>query len=157
MSKNYFIFLCLKPITGLKIFCTLAAPPVTGFLSSGGESEATPIRPQPGSRKGRDRLWRTLPPPRGPRNAGKTRRSPSDPSDLLFPQAYHSQLLESKQNVGNIALLPIRTQFRGPAPPALGAAADLDIVDEAIYYFKANVFFRNYEVKVKIYTDNPDN
>ena len=24
-----------------------------------------------------------------------------------------------------------------------------DIIDEAIYYFKANVFFKNYEIKVK--------
>uniref|UniRef100_A0A9L0T1Z1 Actin related protein 2/3 complex subunit 3 n=1 Tax=Equus caballus TaxID=9796 RepID=A0A9L0T1Z1_HORSE len=27
------------------------------------------------------------------------------------------------------------------------AAKDTDIVDEAIYYFKANVFFKNYEIK----------
>lgn len=28
-------------------------------------------------------------------------------------------------------------------------AKDTDIVDEAIYYFKANVFFKNYEIKVR--------
>jgi hypothetical protein len=50
--------------------------------------------------------------------------------------------------VGNIALLPIRTQFRGPAPNFLNTS-DMDIIDEAVYYFKANVFFRNYEVKVR--------
>ncbi|CAB3365320.1 actin-related protein 2/3 complex subunit 3 [Cloeon dipterum] len=60
--------------------------------------------------------------------------------------AYHSQFMESKQSVGNIALLPIRTQFRGPAPTGINAT-DMDIIEEAIYYFKANVFFRNYEVK----------
>lgn len=27
-------------------------------------------------------------------------------------------------------------------------AKDTDIIDEAIYYFKANVFFKNYEIKV---------
>jgi hypothetical protein len=27
-------------------------------------------------------------------------------------------------------------------------ASDFDIIDEAIYYFKANIFFRNYEIKV---------
>uniref|UniRef100_A0A8I3PW96 Uncharacterized protein n=2 Tax=Canis lupus familiaris TaxID=9615 RepID=A0A8I3PW96_CANLF len=34
-------------------------------------------------------------------------------------------------------------------PPPLGSclAKDTDIVDEAIYYFKANVFFKNYEIK----------
>lgn len=29
---------------------------------------------------------------------------------------------------------------------------DSDIIDEAIYYFKANVFFKNYEIKVNIWT-----
>ena len=28
------------------------------------------------------------------------------------------------------------------------SASDFDIIDEAIYYFKANIFFRNYEIKV---------
>uniref|UniRef100_A0A8P0PI10 Actin-related protein 2/3 complex subunit 3 n=1 Tax=Canis lupus familiaris TaxID=9615 RepID=A0A8P0PI10_CANLF len=35
-------------------------------------------------------------------------------------------------------------QFKGPAPRE---TKDTDIVDEAIYYFKANVFFKNYEIK----------
>lgn len=30
----------------------------------------------------------------------------------------------------------------------LSAGGDSDIIDEAIYYFKANVFFKNYEIKV---------
>lgn len=25
----------------------------------------------------------------------------------------------------------------------------MDVIDEAIYYFKANVFFKNYEIKVR--------
>lgn len=29
------------------------------------------------------------------------------------------------------------------------SAKDTDIVEEAIYYFKANVFFKNYEIKVR--------
>ena len=34
------------------------------------------------------------------------------------------------------------------------SASDFDIIDEAIYFFKANIFFRNYEIKVSnlIYT-----
>ncbi|XP_016121751.1 actin-related protein 2/3 complex subunit 3-like, partial [Sinocyclocheilus grahami] len=36
------------------------------------------------------------------------------------------------------------TQFKGPAPKE---TKDTDIIDEAIYYFKANVFFKNYEIK----------
>lgn len=31
----------------------------------------------------------------------------------------------------------------------LSAGGDSDIIDEAIYYFKANVFFKNYEIKVR--------
>ena len=36
--------------------------------------------------------------------------------------------------------------FRGPAP-CLPASEEADIIDEALYYFKANVFFRTYEIK----------
>ncbi|EQB77369.1 anaphase-promoting complex subunit 7 [Camelus ferus] len=59
--------------------------------------------------------------------------------DLEFkePKAYHSSLMDPDTKlIGNMALLPIRTK-------------DTDIVDEAIYYFKANVFFKNYEIKVQ--------
>jgi len=61
--------------------------------------------------------------------------------------AYHTQFTDSPQKVGNIAILPIKTQIRGPAPRDVGNKDDLDIIDEAIYYFKANVFFRTYEIK----------
>lgn len=57
--------------------------------------------------------------------------------------AYHSQFLNPPQLVGNFALLPLKSQFKGPAP----RTADFDIVDESLMYFKANVFFRNYEIK----------
>ncbi|KAK1144907.1 actin-related protein 2/3 complex subunit 3, partial [Acipenser oxyrinchus oxyrinchus] len=60
-------------------------------------------------------------------------------------QAYHSTLMDSNTKfIGNMALLPLRTQFKGPAPRE---TKDTDILDEAIYYFKANVFFKNYEIK----------
>uniref|UniRef100_A0A2I3SPP0 Actin-related protein 2/3 complex subunit 3 n=1 Tax=Pan troglodytes TaxID=9598 RepID=A0A2I3SPP0_PANTR len=59
--------------------------------------------------------------------------------------AYHSSLMDPDNKlVGNMAFLPIRSQFKGPAPRE---TKDTDIVDEAIYYFKANVFFKNYEIK----------
>uniref|UniRef100_A0A8V1A3U0 Actin-related protein 2/3 complex subunit 3 n=1 Tax=Gallus gallus TaxID=9031 RepID=A0A8V1A3U0_CHICK len=86
--------------------------------------------------------------------------------------AYHSTLMDSDTKlVGNMALLPIRSQFKGPAPrerrqnfqilkwckpqkimilwllSGTAPAKDTDIIDEAIYYFKANVFFKNYEIK----------
>ncbi|XP_044738937.1 actin-related protein 2/3 complex subunit 3-like [Chrysoperla carnea] len=63
--------------------------------------------------------------------------------------AYHSAFVLSPESmvwVGEKSLIPFRTQFRGPLPTNY-TAADMDIIDEALYYFKANVFFRTYEVK----------
>eukprot|EP00304_Pavlova_gyrans_P002099 CAMPEP_0206061222 /NCGR_PEP_ID=MMETSP1466-20131121/53562_1 /ASSEMBLY_ACC=CAM_ASM_001126 /TAXON_ID=44452 /ORGANISM="Pavlova gyrans, Strain CCMP608" /LENGTH=239 /DNA_ID=CAMNT_0053436571 /DNA_START=31 /DNA_END=748 /DNA_ORIENTATION=- len=61
--------------------------------------------------------------------------------------AYHSSFKEEDAATfaGGCAVLPIRTTCRGPAP-ALESGAE-DIIDEAIYLFKANVLFRNFEVK----------
>ncbi|CAH1382709.1 unnamed protein product [Tenebrio molitor] len=61
--------------------------------------------------------------------------------------AYHSVFLDHQQSVGNTAILPFKTQFRGPAPIFPGQSSEQDIIDEALYYFKANVFFRTYEIK----------
>ncbi|XP_054450094.1 actin-related protein 2/3 complex subunit 3-like [Pteronotus mesoamericanus] len=59
--------------------------------------------------------------------------------------AYHSSLVDPDSKlIGNTALLPIRSQFKGRAPRE---TKDIDIVDEAIYYLKASVFFKNYEIK----------
>nr|ACI68318.1 Actin-related protein 2/3 complex subunit 3 [Salmo salar] len=59
--------------------------------------------------------------------------------------AYHSGLMDGDTKmVGNMAMLPLKTQFKGPAAKE---TKDSDIIDEAIYYFKANVFFKNYEIK----------
>uniref|UniRef100_A0A8C7XEY9 Actin-related protein 2/3 complex subunit 3 n=1 Tax=Oryzias sinensis TaxID=183150 RepID=A0A8C7XEY9_9TELE len=64
---------------------------------------------------------------------------------MPFFNAYHSNLMEpNTRMIGNMALLPIKTQFKGPAR---GDGVESDIIDEAIYYFKANVFFKNYEIK----------
>ncbi|KAG7171898.1 Actin-related protein 2/3 complex subunit 3-like [Homarus americanus] len=59
--------------------------------------------------------------------------------------AYHCNLPHPGSVVGNMAMLPIRTKYRGPAP--VMSAEGIDVVDEALQYFKANVFFRTYEVK----------
>jgi hypothetical protein len=48
-----------------------------------------------------------------------------------------------------MAVMPLRTQHRGPAPTG---NFDNDIIDEALYFFKSNVFFRTYEVKVKLHS-----
>lgn len=61
--------------------------------------------------------------------------------------------------LGNFPLLPLRTRTRGPAYalPALPAGSDLldvdpesesyDILDESLSLFRANVFFRNFEIQ----------
>ena len=75
-----------------------------------------------------------------------------------------------------MALLPLRTQIRGPAPKETNRnqsklqlsyaffmliliiikllANEIDIIDEALVYFKANIFFKNYEVKVFLFEFN---
>ena len=56
--------------------------------------------------------------------------------------AYHSKL-ECPQQTGNMGLMPLRTNFKGPAP----RTNDEDIIDEALQYFKPNIFFREFEIK----------
>ncbi|KAK9383538.1 actin-related protein 2/3 complex subunit 3 [Kockiozyma suomiensis] len=60
--------------------------------------------------------------------------------------AYHSTFLAEADTrlVGNFAVLPLRTKFRGPAYPT---AEDYDIIDEVLDLFRANSFFRNFEIK----------
>eukprot|EP00010_Vexillifera_abyssalis_P008422 CAMPEP_0201545950 /NCGR_PEP_ID=MMETSP0173_2-20130828/2348_1 /ASSEMBLY_ACC=CAM_ASM_000268 /TAXON_ID=218659 /ORGANISM="Vexillifera sp., Strain DIVA3 564/2" /LENGTH=158 /DNA_ID=CAMNT_0047954501 /DNA_START=79 /DNA_END=555 /DNA_ORIENTATION=+ len=45
-----------------------------------------------------------------------------------------------------MTILPLKTRFKGPAPKPSDTSKP-DIIDEALDYFKANVMFRNYEVK----------
>lgn len=63
-------------------------------------------------------------------------------------QAYHSTFLadpsSTERLVGNVALLPLRTKFRGPA---YQSDSDYDIIDEVLDLFRANSFFRNFEIK----------
>jgi len=61
--------------------------------------------------------------------------------------ACHSLFTENSQSVGNMAILPLKTKYKGPAPTGALGDDDMDIIDEALMYFKANVFFRNYEIK----------
>ncbi|KAF4575131.1 subunit of the Arp2/3 complex [Pleurotus pulmonarius] len=61
--------------------------------------------------------------------------------------AYHSSFNEEPdtRQVGNVAILPIKTRIRGPAPLADPERAD--ILDETIDLFRANSLFRNFEIK----------
>jgi len=49
------------------------------------------------------------------------------------------------RQVGNMALLPLKTSFRGPAPSPESEDGP-DIIDEAISLFRPNSLFRNYEI-----------
>jgi len=67
--------------------------------------------------------------------------------------AYHSSFhnLANIKSVGNVALLPIKSSTpnsRGPAATMdARTSTEADVIDEALTYFKANVFFRTYEIK----------
>ena len=59
--------------------------------------------------------------------------------------AYHSKFNDpAARCVGNMAILPLNTSIKGPAPKGDGQE---DIIDEAVYFFKANIFFKTYEIK----------
>lgn len=61
--------------------------------------------------------------------------------------AYHSTFKEDDAATFacGCAVLPVKTSCRGPAP-SLAADKD-DIIDETLYFFRANVLFRNFEVR----------
>ncbi|KKY22636.1 putative arp2 3 complex subunit arc18 [Phaeomoniella chlamydospora] len=75
--------------------------------------------------------------------------------------AYHSIFLNEQgaQLIGNFPVLPLRTKTRGPAytlPQLPAGTPDLDIdpdsdsydiLDEVLSLFRANTFFRNFEIK----------
>ncbi len=60
--------------------------------------------------------------------------------------AYHSSLNEAKfSEACGCAICPLKTEVKGPA--VLSPADEDDIIDEVLNYFRANVFFRNFEIK----------
>jgi actin related protein 2/3 complex subunit 3 len=57
---------------------------------------------------------------------------------------YHSSFNNVQaQTVCGASVLPIKTAFKGPANPC--PADQMDIIDEAIDFFRANVLFRQYD------------
>lgn len=63
-------------------------------------------------------------------------------------KAYHSTFLSDpisyERLVGNFSLLPLKTRYRGPA---YQSEEDYDIIDECLDLFRANSFFKNFEIK----------
>ncbi|CAB3402381.1 unnamed protein product [Caenorhabditis bovis] len=61
--------------------------------------------------------------------------------------AYHSKFDGEMQILPlgntNMGKLPLRTNFKGPAPHT----SQEDVIDEALTYFKPNIFFREFEIK----------
>merc|ERR1712137_925596 len=66
---------------------------------------------------------------------------------LVVRMVYHSSYNEVQgcRQMCNMSILPLRTKYKGPAPPLKEDKPD--VIDEALRFFKANVLFRNYEVK----------
>lgn len=64
--------------------------------------------------------------------------------------AYHSKLGNVGGTLGNMAYLTFKTKFRGPVQICDDRHlidGELDIIDEALLYFKPNVFFKSYEIQ----------
>ncbi|XP_026395525.1 actin-related protein 2/3 complex subunit 3 [Papaver somniferum] len=59
---------------------------------------------------------------------------------------YHSSFVDDEgiTKACGCPLLPLKSHIKGPAPVS---DQETDIVDEAITFFRANVFFRNFDVK----------
>jgi hypothetical protein len=86
---------------------------------------------------------------------------PSNARHINQIQAYNSIFNEeaSPQLIGNFPLLPLRTKVRGPAytlplDPSLPAylspdpdSESYDALDEILSLFRANTFFRNFEIQ----------
>lgn len=60
---------------------------------------------------------------------------------------YHSSFVNEEGTIQacGCPLLPLKSHIRGPAP--ISDPGKTDIIDEAITFFRANVFFRKFEVK----------
>ncbi len=61
---------------------------------------------------------------------------------------YHSEFNNdpNAKQVCGMSMLAIKTKFKGPCPAQRDEAV-VDIIDEAIDYYRANVLYRNFEVK----------
>ncbi len=83
---------------------------------------------------------------------------PSDKPRPTIPYSTPTQPRIQSRQIGNFPLLPLRTKTRGPAytlptvtlPANESPDADnesYDILDEVLSVFRANTFFRNFELQ----------
>ncbi len=63
--------------------------------------------------------------------------------------AYHSAFNDAPptSEVCGCPIFPLKTRARGPAPLLDASSEHEDIVEEALRLFRANVLFRNFELK----------
>lgn len=63
--------------------------------------------------------------------------------------AYHSKYNNSQlEKVAcGICIAPLKTSVPGPAKNIIGA--DEDIIDEALKFFRPNIFFKNFDIQGK--------
>ena len=55
--------------------------------------------------------------------------------------AYHTAQVQQMESIANLGFLALRGNTKGPSPKS---SDDEDIIDDAIKYFKANVFFKSF-------------
>ncbi|KAG4302431.1 hypothetical protein PCK1_001267 [Pneumocystis canis] len=62
--------------------------------------------------------------------------------------AYHSSFINNieVEQIGGFAILPLKTRFKGPSY-IINDPSTQDIIDESIELFRANCFFKNFEIK----------
>ncbi|OMO73185.1 ARP2/3 complex, 21kDa subunit (p21-Arc) [Corchorus capsularis] len=67
--------------------------------------------------------------------------------EAVFDIVYHSSFVDEEgiSKACGCPLLPLKSHIKGPAP--VSDQDRTDIVDEAITFFRANVFFRNFDIK----------
>ncbi|KAG4930106.1 hypothetical protein JHK82_047175 [Glycine max] len=65
----------------------------------------------------------------------------------MYGKVYHSSFVneDGVSRACGCPLLPLKSHIKGPAP--VSDQDRTDIVDEAITFFRANVFFRNFDIK----------
>ncbi|MBA0593939.1 hypothetical protein Gorai_010865, partial [Gossypium raimondii] len=64
-------------------------------------------------------------------------------------QVYHSTFADEEgiTKACGCPLLPLKSRKKGPGPAPVSEQGKTDIVDEAITFFRCNVFFRNFDIK----------
>ncbi|KAL2929785.1 Actin-related protein 2/3 complex subunit 3 [Bienertia sinuspersici] len=80
-------------------------------------------------------------------NGSRMAAPPAAAQGRAYGQVYHSSFVDEEgiTKACGCPLLPLKTHIKGPAP--VSDQESNDIVDEAISFFRANVFFRNFDIK----------